>query len=282
MQAANDVAGGGKSPSNSVDSSHHRPIGGTAAYAAELIGTFTLVLFIILVLSVFAQNPTSAVGSPASTVALGYVDWSVIGLVHTFVLLIIVVSIGIVSGAHVNPAITLGMLSRRLISPADAGIYIVMQVIGALLAALLVKLILSGAASSVDYGSPRIVEDMFLEGSRWKGLIAEAIGAFFLMWAIMATVINPRTRLGWAGLAIGAALGLGVFVFGPITGASFNPARAFAPLIVSGEFGSFWDFLVAYVLGPIIGASLAAYAYTAIVLAPSEARETSARKPIAE
>ncbi|MBA2256710.1 MAG: aquaporin, partial [Thermoleophilaceae bacterium] len=94
------------------------------------------------------------------------------------------------------------------------------------------------------------------------GLIAEALGTFILMWAIMGLAVNPRGEAALAGVAIGGALGLAVMVFGPATGASLNPARWLGPAVASGEFSDFW----LYLLGPVVGALAAALGYRALVL----------------
>jgi glycerol uptake facilitator-like aquaporin len=86
------------------------------------------------------------------------------------------------------------------------------------------------------------------------------------MWAIVGTAVNPTSDKAWAPLVIGATLGFVVMVLGPMTGAAVNPARAFGPALVSGEFGGAGTFLVAYVLGPIAGGLVAATVYGAIVL----------------
>ena len=82
----------------------------------------------------------------------------------------------------------------------------------------------------------------------------------------MGAAVNPRSHKAWAPLVIGAAYGVSVMVLGPMTGAALNPARAFGPALVSGEFGGGGTFLLAYVLGPVAGALAAAFAYGAIVL----------------
>jgi glycerol uptake facilitator-like aquaporin len=98
------------------------------------------------------------------------------------------------------------------------------------------------------------------------GFLAELLGTFALVWAYMGAAVNPRSDKAWAPLVIGAAYGLSVMVLGPMTGAALNPARAFGPALVSGEFGGAGTFLLAYVLGPVAGALAAAFAYGAIVL----------------
>jgi glycerol uptake facilitator-like aquaporin len=101
--------------------------------------------------------------------------------------------------------------------------------------------------------------------------VAEALGTFFLVWVIVGVAVNPRATKEWAALAIGAALGMGVMVLAPLTGAGFNPARSFGPAIVSSEWsGGAADFLLVYVLAPIIGALIAGFAYFNLVIAPGQ------------
>jgi glycerol uptake facilitator-like aquaporin len=97
-------------------------------------------------------------------------------------------------------------------------------------------------------------------------MVAEGAGAFFLMWAIMGTVVNPRGERSWGPLVIGASLGLAVMCIAPLTGAGLNPARAFAPAIWGG-FGPLGDWLLAFVVGPVVGAVLAAQLYPVLAIA---------------
>lgn len=233
---------------------------GTSAYGAELIGTFLLVLFISLVVTV------------NSDAGLGYTDVAVVGLLHAFVLMMIVATIGGVSGAHVNPAVTVALLAVRKIAPVDAAIYILVQLAGAVLAVLVVKLLIQdGSADAVNFAAPAVSEN-FLDGKAAAGLVGEALGTFALMWAIMGVAVNPTAAKDWAPLVIGATLGLAVFALGPMTGGSFNPARAFGPALISAEFGDGGTFLLAYILGPLVGALAAAFLYQATILGdrPSE------------
>jgi glycerol uptake facilitator-like aquaporin len=99
-------------------------------------------------------------------------------------------------------------------------------------------------------------------------MVAEALGTFFLLWAIIGVAVNPRATKEWAALAIGGALGMAVFVFAPVTGAGFNPARAIGPALASGEWGGFGKFLLVYVLAPLVGALAAVVLYLQILSEP--------------
>ena len=227
---------------------------GPAAYLAEFIGTLALVLFVTLVVSIYvpAPNPQTPGAAP---------DFSVIALVHVFVLFMLIQTLAVVSGAHFNPAVTAAMVALRQIRPPDAVIYIVAQLAGAVAGALLTKLLLNEFQNAEDvfFGST-LVGDR-LDGDVLLGLLCEAIGTFFLVWAIVGVAVNPRGSREWAALVIGGTLGLAVMVFGPLTGAGLNPARSFGPALVSGEWGGADDFLLVYVLGPVVGAVLAAVVY---------------------
>jgi MIP family channel proteins len=242
------------------------PLGTPAAYAAELLGTFVLVLFIVLAVSATAAPPAGT----------GNVDVVLIALVHAIALFVLVRSLGAASGAHFNPAVTVALLYKGKIAAADAGAYVVLQCAGAIFAALFAGAIMGDSADAVNYAGPAVTEGRFADGSMWLGALAEGTAAFVLMWAIMATAVDPRGNREWAPFAIGLELGLGVLVMARVTGAAINPARAFGPLLV-GDFGGFGDFLVAYVIGPILGALAAAALYTEIVLKPQERIE---RRPI--
>jgi len=226
---------------------------GPAAYAAEFVGTFFLVLFICGLLSANASPLTN----------LSTLSVADLGVLQGFLLVAIVYGIGSVSGAHVNPAVTLGLAALRKISPKDAGIYIAVQLAGALLGAWLAKEFFLGRGAGIGYGTPAVSPRFLQGGSVGLAFLAEAIGTFALMWAVMGTAVNPRAPKGVAGLGIGLTLGFLVMVFGPATGGSFNPARWFGPALVSGT----WDDAWLYILAPIVGAALAAAAYGYVLLA---------------
>jgi glycerol uptake facilitator protein len=233
---------------------------GSPAYLAEFLGTFLLVFFVATVVVLNSKD------------GLGYADWSVIGLVHVFVLAMLVYTLGGTSGGHFNPAVTAGLLAVRKISSGDALVYWLVQLGGGVAAALVTRLLLLDEGRAANYGATSVSEQ-FLQGKPLPGLLAEIIGTFVLMWAIMGTAVNPRGERAWAGLVIGIALGLGVMTLGPLSGAGFNPARWFGPAIVSGEFANFWI----YIVGPLLGALVAALGYRAMVLEP---QEREGRRPI--
>jgi MIP family channel proteins len=241
------------------------PARGPAAYVAEFIGTFALVLFITLVVSEFVTKATP--GTPTAPPVTPFIDWSVIGLVHVFVLFFLIQTLAVVSGAHFNPAVTAALTAIRQIRPIDAAIYIVLQLAGGVLGALATKLILNNFdnAKAVNYGAPSLGNP--LDGKVPLGMLVEGLGTFFLVWAIVGVAVNPSAFREWAGLVIGATLGLVVMVAGPLTGASLNPARAFGPDLVAGH----WDhFLLVYVLAPLIGALLAAFVYMRMFVLPGK------------
>jgi aquaporin-4 len=235
---------------------------GPAAYIAEFIGTLLLVFFITAVLSLYVTAPSPTNPAP-------FIDFSVIGLVHAFVLFGLIQTLAVISGAHFNPAVTVVMTALRQIKPPDALIYIVAQLGGGVAGALLTKSLLKDEGEPVNYGvtavSSRLDEAIF------PGMVVEALGTFFLVWVIVGVAVSPRAAKDWAALAIGAALGLGVMVLAPLTGAGFNPARSFGPAIVSGDWsGGGVDFVLVYVAAPVIGALIAGLLYFNLVLAPGK------------
>jgi MIP family channel proteins len=231
----------------------------SSAYFAEFVGTAILVLAITGYVS-------------ASSRALEIFP---LAIVHGLALMGIVYSIGSISGAHVNPAVTLALLAIRKIDPREAGLYIVFQCLGAVAGALLAKAFFLGRGALVGYGTPGVSDAYLQGGNLGLAFLAEALGAFILVWAVMGTAVNPEAPKGVAGAAIGGALALGVLIFGPATGASFNPARWLGPALAAG----IWDDAWLYILAPIAGAAAAAFSYLAVMrLAEPEIPAQSARR----
>lgn len=241
------------------------PDRGPAAYVAEFVGTLLLVFMVTSVVTLYVATEGQAqFGS----------DFAVVGLVHAFVLFLIVQTLAAVSGAHVNPAVTLAILALRRIKPIDAAIYMLVQLSGGVAGALLTKAFLLDEGRAADYGA---VQVSGLLGGNLQGALIEAIGAFLLVFVVITVAINPRARRDWAALSIGLALGLLVMVFGPLTGASVNPARWFGPALVGNEWASVWP----YVIGPAVGALLAA-AFYARVIEPGEEQLAATTPPPAQ
>jgi len=218
---------------------------GLAAYLAELIGTFLLVFFITSVVVLFLST-----GEQASFGT----DFAVIGLVHAFLLFGLIVMFGVVSGGHFNPAVTLAAAVIKRISPIDALIFMLAQLSGGVLGALLCKGLLLDEGRATHYGAATVSPIL---GSNFRGSIIEAIGTFCLVLVILAAVYSKKSFKDWAPLAIGTTLGFIVMVGGPLTGGSFNPARWFGPALVGNTWGGVWP----YLLGPIVGSLLAAAVY---------------------
>lgn len=244
------------------------PDRGPAAYIAEFAGTLVLVFLITSVLSLYLStgSQTQQFGS----------DFAVIGLVHGLVLFVLVQTLWAASGAHLNPAITLGMLAVRKIKPIDAGIYVLVQLSGGVAGALLTKGLLSDEGRAGDYGAAKASA---LLGGAFQGAIVEAIGTFLLVFAVLAVAARLSSGVGgrgWGAFTIGMTLAFVVMVLGPLSGAAVNPARWFGPALVGDEFGSIYPFLV----GPLVGAIAAALFYTKVI-EPEEAALASEPAPAA-
>ena len=239
---------------------------GPAAYIAELIGTFGLVFVITMSVVLFVPAPVT---QPGVGQFQPFQDWAVVGLVHAFVLFFLIQTLAIICGAHFNPAVTVSLAAIRQIRILDAGIYIVMQLAGATLGALLTKAVVTEIGKGVNYGAPGINTGRV--GTTLAGMTVEAIGTFFLVWAIVGVAVNPAGLKDWSGFAIGTTLGFAVMILGPLTGGSLNPARAFGPSLVAHAFdGSTGRWLLVYVLSPAIGGVLAAASYFWLFIQPGK------------
>jgi MIP family channel proteins len=222
---------------------------GLAAYIAELVGTLLLTFAVCTVVVLFVATTANAqTGS----------DFAVVGLVHGFVLFGLIITLGAASGGHFNPAITVAAWLTRRIDPVDAVVYILAQLSGGVLGALLVKGLLLDEGRAANYGAATISP---LLAGNFAGAVVEAIGTFLLVLAVCAVAFNPRARKEWAPLAIGLTLGLDVMIFGPLTGSAVNPARWFGPALIGDEWGGVWPYLV----GPLVGAVVAAALYRFVI-----------------
>jgi MIP family channel proteins len=210
---------------------------------AEFVGTFALLLTVIGSIVVSGQG-----GLVGTALAQG------------FILAVMISSLGHVSGAHFNPAVTLGFLLTRRIQPALAVIYMIAQVAGAVAAALLVEAIYPDEAN-LDSAATVITDAA--DFSTWEVLILEALFTFLLVWVVFATAVDEKgTFSAIAGFGIGLVLTVAVLTIGPISGASLNPARTFAVALVQNEWGDAW----VYYIATFGGGAIAALLYTVLYL----------------
>jgi glycerol uptake facilitator protein len=224
--------------------------------AAEAIGTAFLTG--IGTAAVVSTEKLAAAGKAPITQA----DLGFIALAFALALAISVYSIGKVSGAHVNPAVTTAMLVTGRIAINDAIGYWVAQVVGGIVGSLGV-LVIWGAdvAKTTSMGVAAYVAPT----SALQAGVAEAIGTFIFLFVIIAMAGDPRAPAGWAGLIIGLTLGLVILMMGAVTGGSLNPARSFGPMLVQTIFGGgsrvHWGQIIVYSVGPVVGGALGALAY---------------------
>jgi aquaporin TIP len=210
------------------------------ALLAEFIGTFTLIF--IGVGSIIANHTTGG--------ALGITG---IALAHGLAIACMVSATAAVSGGHLNPAVTIGLLSAGKVKPATAVKYIISQLAGAVVAAVLIKFCApADGVTATSLGVPALGENITVA----QGVVTEIILTFLFVFVIFGTAVDGRApKMG--GLFIGLAIALDVLAGGPITGAAMNPARSFGPAVIGGHLENMWIYWV----GPIVGSILAAMVY---------------------
>lgn len=196
------------------------------ALAAEFLGTFALVFF---------GCGAIANGLPPTSVALAF------GLV----IAVMVYALGHISGAHFNPAVSIGFAIGRHLSWSKVAAYATAQILGATAGALALRITVGPDA---DLGVTRPA------GSDLQSFAWEVALTFFLMLVITAVATDIRAVGQAAALAIGGTVALGALVGGPISGASMNPARSIGPAVVSGDFADLWIYIAAPIIGAVAGA----------------------------
>jgi glycerol uptake facilitator protein len=233
----------------------------------EAVGTGLLILF----------GPGSVVAALAlGDGALDYAGLGIIGLSFGLVVALVIYAFGSTSGAHINPAVTVALAATRRFPWREVGPYVAAQLVGAVLGGLLV--VAAFGTASVDVSNVGAVS--FGPGVDYpRAILVEVLGTFLLMLTIMALAVDKRAPAGWAGLLIGLSVTCVIVVFGPLTGAAINPARAFGPYAASTLVGGDvpWSQLPAYVVGSLLGALVAAISYDQ--LARPRAAEVSGEAP---
>lgn len=229
------------------------------AAAAELIATAIFVLIGVgSIAAVIASGGTEAVPS--------------IALAHGFTYALLVAGIAGISGGHVNPAVTFAMIVTGQIRVVRGVMYIVAQLIGACIGALLLRaFVLDGILEAIPGGGGQALSPGVSEA--WHGMLLEGLGTFVLVWTIFAVAVNPRVSSGnVAPLYIGLAVGVVHLFLVPLTGAGINPARTFGPAIFlpdgadtdPGRWADAWI----YYIGPLLGAAAAGLTYYVLYLMP--------------
>lgn len=212
----------------------------------EFVGTFTLIF-----------------AGAGAIIATGGKDLVAIALAHGLAIGLFVAAAGHISGGVYNPALTVGLLIARRLSPLKGLLYVAAQVLGAVAAAAILRVVFEKALwDPVNLGTPQI-GDSFSVG---RAFVFETVMTFFLMFVVFGTAIDPRGPKAIAGLAIGLTITMDIFVGGGATGAAMNPARAFGPALIASVWSDQWLYWVA----PILGALIAAGLYEYVLLEPKE------------
>lgn len=204
--------------------------------AAEALGVFALVFAGCGAIIAEAEHPGS----------LGVVG---IALVFGLVVMAMVYATGHLSGAHLNPAVTIAFTLTRHLPRSEAVAYVGAQLLGALAAALMLAAIWPSQPANLGATLPTV--------GLGSAFAYEVVLTALLMFVIMAVATDTRAVGAGAAIAIGGTVGLDALFGGPVTGASMNPARSLGPALVSGELSDLWI----YLLAPVLGAGLGALAY---------------------
>src|ERR1700720_1893040 len=232
---------------SSLESTMSNPI--SPKVLAEFIGTFSFVFI--------GAGAAAVVGD-----GVGLPGIVAIALAHGFGLIAFAFAYGSVSGGHMMPAVTVGVLAAGAMRIGEAIGYIASQLIGGVAGALLLRTVLGGAATGL--GTPALAHNLALGATSLTvtpeaGFMIEAVLAFFLVTVVLSTAVAGRAG-SLAPLAIGMTLTLNIMMGGALTGAPFNPARALGPMVATGNFSDAW----LYVTAPIFGAIVAAILHTGL------------------
>lgn len=208
-------------------------------YVAEAFATFAVVF--VAAGAVLANSLTGGLGTVGVALAYG------------LVLAAMVYATWHVSGAHLNPAVTVALWATGHVKTLAGIGYIVAQLVGSVVAALFLKVVFAGASSSLYLGNTMLVGST----TPGMGILVEGLLTFFLVWTFFATVVDKRATPGFGGLMVGLVLAVSVMVGAGFTMGALNPARSFGTALVS----SAWVNHYVYWVGPVIGALVAGLVY---------------------
>ncbi|WP_406657641.1 MIP family channel protein [Methanolobus sp. ZRKC2] len=221
-------------------------------YLAEFIGTFALVFI--------------AAGSNAvDHLSYGSLGLTGMAIATGVTVMVMIYAVGHISGAHINPAVTISMAVTKKMGIRDCFAYIMSQVAGACVASILLLKIFPSSVNTVNLGATSLGANVGPE----TGILIEALLTFLLVFTIFGVAVDSRSPPGIAGFAIGAFVLLAILFGGPVTGASMNPARSFGPALIAG----YWADHLVYWIGPIIGGIIAAVLYDNVFIQESNLEE---------
>src|ERR1700674_1863588 len=230
---------------------------------AEFIGTLSFVFI--------GAGTAAVVGGGA-----GLSGITAVAFAHGLTIMAFAFAYGPVSGGHMNPAVTVGVLAAGAMRVGEAIGYIVSQLIGGIAGALLLRTVLGGAATGL--GMPSLAHNLAVGATSLTitpeaGFMIEALLAFFLVTVVLSTAVAGRAG-SLAPLAIGMTLTFNILMGGARTGAAFNPARALGPMVATGNFSDAW----LYVTAPIVGAIVAAIVHTGLARLAHEGMAAEPRR----
>ena len=218
---------------------------------AEFVGTFAFLFAVVA--------STSLSGLIAGTFGVAITQGVAIALMIT--------AVAHISGAHFNPAVTLGFLLTRKMGIVAGVAYVITQLVAAVAAVAAARQVLPaiittpGGEYQVDTASA--VTQLADGVETWQGLLIEALLTFFLVWVVFATAVDPNGSFpAVAGFGIGLTVTVDILMGGPLTGASMNPARSFGPALLENQWNDWW----LYWVGPLLGGAIAALLYVTFYL----------------
>ncbi|WOF17324.1 aquaporin family protein [Methanoplanus sp. FWC-SCC4] len=242
-------------------------------FSAELLGTMFLVFFGAGAAAITLMLANGGTPPNDFSIGIGFLgglgDWLAIGLAFGFAIMASIYAFGRISGAHINPAVTIALWVSGKFETKDMVVYVLAQMAGAFIGSVLFAICAGqGAVLTGGLGATAPFPGI----SIYSALLAEIIGTFILMSVIMAVASDEKVTPGIAGAVIGLTVAGVITTIGNISGSSLNPARSFGPMMADLLLGgpdvlaSFWI----YVAGPIIGAVLAAFLYLWITAEDTE------------